>query len=278
MAFLRLAENPRDTVAGTRVLLLLPGVGPKRARQWMSLPVRGPDGFQAWTQVKPPAACSEIWPRLVELFTRLHGDTDLDVSAQIGEVRELYEPLLEEKYENPGPRLRDVEQLEELALRFPDRATMLADLALDPPTSTEDLAGPALQDEDYLVLSTIHSAKGLEWSAVYVLHASDGNIPSDMATNTPEQIEEERRLFYVALTRAKRNLYVYFPQEYAHGRWGKYSDRHSFAQLTRFVTENVKDYLDCKVAGTSLGGQVHGNEDHFGSSGKVRSRSRRFWS
>ena len=108
-------------------------------------------------------------------------------------------------------RLRDLEQLEALAARFPARPRLLAELALDPPSSTSDLAGPPLLDEDYVVLSTIHSAKGGEWDVVHVIHAADGMIPSDMATGNAEEIEEERRLFYVALTRARDALYVYFP-------------------------------------------------------------------
>src|SRR5256885_10659098 len=138
-------------------------------------------------------------------------------------------------------RARDIEQLEQISANFRSRSAMLTDLTLDPPASTQDLAGPPLREEDYLILSTIHSAKGCEWDVVYVIHAADGNIPSDMSTGSDEQIEEERRLFYVALTRARDFLEVCFPLRYYHKKWG-IGDRHTYAQLTRFLPESM---LDC---------------------------------
>ena len=134
-----------------------------------------------------------------------------------------------------------------VAGRFEDRATFLADLTLDPPSSTQDLAADPLLDEDYLILSTIHSAKGLEWDAVYVLHAADGNLPSDMATGSEAEIEEERRLFYVALTRAKNRLFVCYPQRYyfANRRRG---DEYGLAQRTRFLPESVLERFQERLA------------------------------
>jgi DNA helicase-2/ATP-dependent DNA helicase PcrA len=130
-------------------------------------------------------------------------------------------------------RARDLDQLEVLARRAPDRTAFLADLTLDPPASTGDLAGPPVLDEEYVVLSTIHSAKGCEWDAVYVIHAADGIIPSDMSTSEAE-LEEERRLLYVALTRARDQLWITFPLRYHH-RKHAHGDSHSYAQLTRFL-------------------------------------------
>jgi DNA helicase-2/ATP-dependent DNA helicase PcrA len=124
---------------------------------------------------------------------------------------------------------------------------MLSEITLDPPSSTQDMAGPPALDDDYLVLSTIHSAKGLEWDAVYVIHAADGNIPSDMATGSPEEIEEERRLFYVALTRAKNWLYVCFPLRYYRNA-GRFSSAHAYAQLTRFLAEGPCQFFHRCVA------------------------------
>ena len=112
----------------------------------------------------------------------------MDLPSQVHAVREVYAPLLERKYDNATARLRDLEQIERLASRFSDRLSMLADMALDPPAWAEELAGPPVLDEDYLILSTVHSAKGLEWDAVYVIHAADGNIPSDMATGSVDEI------------------------------------------------------------------------------------------
>jgi DNA helicase-2/ATP-dependent DNA helicase PcrA len=171
-----------------------------------------------------------------------------DLASQINRIRLYYAPLLERLYDNARARLMDLEQLEWLAARFPDRARFLAEMALDPPTYTEDLAGPPLLDEDFLILSTIHSAKGLEWDAVYVIHAADGNIPSDMSTGKLEEIEEERRLFYVALTRAKDWLYVCYPlRYYSYPR--TFSDVHGYSQLTRFLPESVRTFFEQRQAG-----------------------------
>ena len=170
------------------------------------------------------------------------------LAAQIHQVREFYEPILKDKYDHAEPRSRDLEQLEQLAARFPDRQTLLTELALDPPDATEDFAGDPHLDEDYLILSTIHSAKGLEWDAVYVIHAADGNIPSDMATRNAEEIEEELRLFYVALTRARNRLVVCYPLRYYHAARGSFTDRHGYAQLTRFISADVKPCFQAATA------------------------------
>ena len=240
LAFLRLAENSRDVIAGTRLLALLPGIGPHKARQLMEMLAEKPGDFAAWRTWKPPTASAAIWPLFVDLIENLtHAKGDLP--GQIHRVRVFYKPLLEECYDNPQPRARDLEQLENIASRYADRQTLLSDITLDPPSSTQDLAGPPLLDEDYLVLSTIHSAKGLEWDCVYVIHASDGNIPSDMSTGSQEGVEEELRLFYVALTRAKRWLYIYCPLRYYHSRG--FGDSHGYAQLTRFLPESTQGFL-----------------------------------
>jgi DNA helicase-2/ATP-dependent DNA helicase PcrA len=238
MAFLRLAENPRDMVAGTRLLPLLPGIGPARARQLMDKLFESGGDFLAWAQWRPPPACATLWPEFVKLLDGLtHSKQDLP--SQVNRARKFYTPLLEELYDNPNPRSRDLEQLEQIASRYRERATMLAEITLDPPSSTQDLAGPPLLDEDYLILSTIHSAKGLEWDAVYVIHAADGNIPSDMATGSAEETEEERRLFYVALTRAKNSLYVCHPLRYYRSP-GRFGDAYSLSQLTRFLPKQLE--------------------------------------
>jgi len=248
MAFLRLVENPRDLVAGSRLLTLLPGIGPKRARQLMEILLSAGGRFDAWACVKAPRAAEAVWPKLVSLMIALADLPTKEVASQLHLARKFYAPLLDEKYDNTAARQRDLEQLEQLAGRYPDRTAMLAEIALDPPTTAEDWAGDPLLDEDYLVLSTIHSAKGLEWDAVYVIHASDGNIPSDMATGSSEQIEEELRLFYVALTRAKDWLYVCFPQRYYHAYRGGFSDQFGYAQLTRFLPKGLKGCFHRRVA------------------------------
>jgi len=273
MAFLRLAENPRDMVSGSRLLPLLPGIGPGKARQLMDTLLAAGGSFDVWVEWRPPAAAAKIWPKFVKLLTDLT-DTKDDLPTQIGRVRKFYTPLLEAKYDHVEPRLRDLEQLELIASRYRSRSRMLLELTLDPPSSTQDLAGPPVLDDDYLVLSTIHSAKGLEWDAVYVIHAADGNIPSDMATKNPAEIEEERRLFYVALTRAKNWLYVCYPLRYY---WPGRSDHHTFAQRTRFLPDKLlKCFEQCVT-------DPFGNDDETDetpsrtTSRSVRRRTKDLW-
>ncbi len=261
LAFLRLAENPRDLMAGTRVLMLLPGVGPKRARALMDVLGSGAaPSFAAWAdRPSPSPAATTAWEGLVALMTGIGGPHPGDLASQIKRIRLFYAPLLERLYDNARARILDLEQLEGLAARSPDRARFLAEIALDPPSYTEDLAGPPLLDEDFLILSTMHSAKGLEWDSVFVIHAADGNIPSDMATGRLEEIEEERRLFYVALTRAKDWLYVCYPlRYYTYPR--TFSDIHGYAQLTRFLPEETRRlFEEVQAAGTATATDVDGN-------------------
>jgi DNA helicase-2/ATP-dependent DNA helicase PcrA len=239
VAYLRLAENPRDAVAGLRVLGLLPGVGPRTAATLMeALDAAGGD-FAAWVGRALPEATADLWPDFVALMRSLAGAPATDVAGQLHAARAFCTPLVEQRYDNAAARLADLEQLEMLGSRFDNRTLFLTELTLDAPQWTGDFAGPPLLDEDYLILSTMHSAKGLEFDVVYVIHAADGNIPSDMATGSVEEIEEERRLFYVACTRARDALYVVHPlRYYAVGR-GR-SDAYGYAQRTRFIPDRLR--------------------------------------
>jgi DNA helicase-2/ATP-dependent DNA helicase PcrA len=225
-------------MAAMRVLGLVPGVGPKTAESlWIALGESGGD-FETWVGARVPENASAVWPDVVSLLRTLSEGGELGVPAQVHAVRTVYAPLLEQRYDNVAARLRDLEQIESIASGARDRSQFLTDLALDPPAYTQDFAGPPLLDEDYLILSTMHSAKGLEFDVVYVIHAADGNIPSDMATGTVEGVEEERRLFYVACTRAKNQLYVAQPLRYYTQPRGR-SDRHGYAQRSRFLGDAV---------------------------------------
>jgi DNA helicase-2/ATP-dependent DNA helicase PcrA len=242
LAFLRLAENWRDNMAGLRALGLVPGIGPKTAAALMQALAAASGDFAAWAGRRVPEPARSSWPAVLELFATLAATGTADVSAQVHAVRSVYTPLLERRYDNCHARLRDLEQLEGLASGAKNRAEFLADLVLDPPSYTQDLAGPPTLDEDYLILSTMHSAKGLEFDVVYVIHAADGNIPSDMATGSLEEIEEERRLLYVACTRARDQLYLTHPLRYYTQPWAK-CDTHGYSQRSRFLTEGVLDHL-----------------------------------
>ncbi|MCA9038997.1 MAG: ATP-dependent helicase [Planctomycetaceae bacterium] len=217
LSFLRMAENPRDEVAIMRVLTLLPGIGRKKGAQLIEM-AKGHASFASgWKDFKPPAATRDHWPLFLALLQSLSlkRNEDESLSAQLKMVRRFYQPILEAKYDNLRARENDLDQLERISDRYLDRVTFLTDLALEPPTSLVELRDqPGNSDDECLVLSTIHSAKGLEWDAVYVLHAIEGCLPSEMALRSGDDLEEERRLFYVALTRAKQWLYVGCPRRY----------------------------------------------------------------
>ncbi|HET7869634.1 MAG TPA: ATP-dependent helicase [Actinomycetota bacterium] len=246
LAVLRVLENPRDEVSWFRVFQLLEGVGPATARRLVrEVSANGEAVDGSLVELSTAATIpGPARPGLDELASVAHDcGPHVPPPAQLSRVRRFLVPVLGRRYDHADARLRDLEQLEQLAAGYPTRGRFLADLALDPPTSTAELAGPPLLDEDYLILSTIHSAKGGEWDVVHVIHAADGMIPSDMATGDEERIEEERRLLYVALTRARDALYVYFPLRY-HRRNHGYEDRYHHAQITRFLPEEVRGLFD----------------------------------
>jgi superfamily I DNA/RNA helicase len=243
MSFLRLAENPRDRVAGQRVLTLLDGIGPKKAIQLQQVLNEASGDFTVWSATKPPAKAADDWPQMVSLLQYLSKQADGDLAMQIQSVLTFYEPLMAGRYDNLPQRQSDLEQLKEVAGRFEDRTTMLAELTLDPPDGEEALPDDA--DRDRLVLSTMHSAKGLEWKVVYVLHASDGKIPHQRSMSDPEQLEEERRMFYVAMTRAADWLYVCHPcRQRASQYGGSYFDDYEQTELTRFITKAAKQQFE----------------------------------
>jgi DNA helicase-2/ATP-dependent DNA helicase PcrA len=205
--------------------------------------------FAAWNDAKPPSKAEAEWPKLVSLLDHLADEKVAgDLATQMSSVMTFYEPLMEGRYENLRQRMEDLEELRQLAGRFEDRAAMLTELALDPPEATDALP-PGEANRDRLVLSTMHSAKGLEWKVVYVLHASDGKIPLERSLHGPEQLEEERRLFYVAMTRAADWLYICHPcrQSSSYGS-GWLGDVYERTELTRFITPAAKRRFECQDA------------------------------
>lgn len=234
LSLLRWVENPRDRVAGFRVLQLLPGIGPGTAGRVLDILVTASDPVWALSEVPQPARAGEAWTHLVTLFTRLSG-RETPWPLELAYVRQWYEPLLEAGYEDAQTRSADIIQLEQIAAGYQSRERFLTELTLDPPEATSDQAGVPLLDEDYLILSTIHSAKGQEWKSVHVLNVVDGCIPSDLGTGTAHELEEERRLLYVAMTRAKDELHLLVPQRFYVTQQSRNGDRHLYAQRTRFI-------------------------------------------
>jgi DNA helicase-2/ATP-dependent DNA helicase PcrA len=238
LCLLRVAENLRDRVASFRVLQLLPGVGPGVARRAGDFLEAENFAARALRRFVPPPAARRDWAELCALVDELR-DERAEWQGQMGRVRRFYEPHLTRLYDHAAMRAQDLEQLELIAAHYPSRERFLSELTLDPPSATSDLAGPPLRDEDWLVLSTIHSAKGQEWDQVFVINAADGSIPSDLATEKAEQIEEERRLFYVAMTRAREALHVVHPQRFHVQQQRRRGDVHMYAARTRFIPEAI---------------------------------------
>jgi DNA helicase-2/ATP-dependent DNA helicase PcrA len=240
LAAFRIADNPRDEVAWFRVLQLLPGVGPTKAKRAVSALGLLADGEDSDVLLRWPLA-------LAELPAAAHAQAEAVARAvgtkQAEPLRQAVAPLIRANYDNAEERLVDLDLLVEAAARVPRLSDVAADHALEPPRSTGDLAGVPAIDEDWLTISTMHSAKGMEWDVVHVIHAADGNIPSDMALNDRNGLEEERRLFYVAMTRPRREAHVYVPLRYHHRPAGR-DDRHSWAQPSRFLTDNVAATMD----------------------------------
>ena len=251
LAFLRLLENPRDEVSWYRVLMLLPGVGDTTARaaiDALAAEAWDPDALARFT---PPSRARDAHGALSGLLRALRtpvqpaaGDEDAAgaiVSAEIARIRGFYDAILMEKYDRPEPRLADLDQLQAIAGGYPGRAAFLSALALEPPSSTQDLAGGSEEDDDCLILSTAHSAKGKEWDAVFLIWAVDGWFPSARCAGDDEALEEERRLMYVAMTRARNHLAVVYPLNVYGSR--RASD-YSMDQLSRFLDRGVRERMD----------------------------------
>ena len=235
IAAARLLDNPSDEVAWFRLLRLHPGIGPARALAMVEAlaPTRG-DALASWPEAvaaAPAAVRTSLSDTLDGLAGARRRPSPGDRAAA---VLDTLTPLVRERYVDHQVRLDDLDRLVGTAAATDDLATWLAELTLDPPASTSDLAGPPHLDEDYVSVSTIHSAKGLEWPIVHIPHVIDGAFPSDMALRTPKGLDEERRLFYVAVTRAGDELHLYTPLRLPHHRMAS-DDRHSYAPTSRFL-------------------------------------------
>jgi len=244
LAVLRWADNPRNGIAAFRALKLLPGFGPALAVRAFEQVVAAGSALAALRDFRAPAAAAgAVWPAFVDLLMTLAAPAT-PWQGQVAGVRRWYEPQLERLHDNAAVRAADLEMLEHLASQYPNRERFLTELTLDPPQATGDLAGAPLLDDDYLVLSTVHSAKGQEWDAVYVLCVADGNFPSEFATGDAAGIEEERRLLYVAMTRARDSLYLMEPQRYYVTGQTRRGDRHVYGARSRFLDEDVLACFD----------------------------------
>jgi len=236
LAILRWAQNGGDRIAGFRTLQLIPGVGPAKASRILDA-VDENGAYGVVRNTAPPAGASEAWEALKDMLGAMAKTpawpSDLELAAR------WYGPMMNERYDDARVRLGDIEQLQRIGSTFASRTSFLTELTLDPPNSTSDESGPSTKDDDYLILSTIHSAKGQEWKNVFVLNVVDGCMPSDLGTGSTVELEEERRLLYVAMTRAKDELHLITPQRFYHTQQGKGGDKHVYAIRSRFVSSHI---------------------------------------
>ncbi len=242
LSVLRWAENPKNRVAGFRVLKLLPGVGPVLAARALDRLAENAGQFSAFADYRIVREDCELWSELVQLLCQLSCDTQA-WQGQLALVRNWYQPILELNYDDHYVRGGDIEQLEMIGGQYANRQKFLAELTLDPPIASGDLAGSPQLDDDYLILSTIHSAKGQEWKHVFVLNVNDGNFPNEFACGEPARIEEERRLLYVAMTRAKESLSLIRPLKYWVPEQTRLGDKHVYGAKSRFLTPAVMQHL-----------------------------------
>jgi DNA helicase-2/ATP-dependent DNA helicase PcrA len=243
LACLRFAQNPRDRIAGFRTLQLVPGIGAATAEAVLDALDGAAEPALALAAFRAPSRAADDWPGFVALFAALRAG-GIGWPAQLEAVRGWYDPHLERLHEDFAMRRSDLLQLEQIAGGYATRERFLTEITLDPPSATSDQAGVPHRDDDYLILSTIHSAKGQEWRQVFVLNCVDGCIPSDLGTGTSAEIEEERRLFYVAMTRARDHLHLVQPLRfYSHGQ-PRRGDRHVYASRTRFIPDRMLSHLE----------------------------------
>ena len=262
LATARILANPADDLAWFRLLRLHEGIGPVHARRVLAALIAGPDGpADGWPEAIEAApararrALAATLGRLAEAAGDPAGPTAVastgaasqTVASQAAAILVILDPLIRARYPDAAVRLTDLQRLADAAATQPSLHDALAELTLDPPVSASDLAGPPRLDEDYLTISTIHAAKGLEWPIVHLSHLVDGALPSDMALGDPGGLAEEHRLFYVAITRARDHLYLYAPQRLHYHRRGR-DDRHGFGQLTRFLHPEALAACDSATA------------------------------
>ena len=278
LSILKWAENPKNEVAAFRVLKLMPGMGPALAARCFESLACQDFSFNALSEFHPPAAAAEDWDAFCKLFTALASSEvgEPGWQAQLTLARRWYQPHLERIYDSVDTREADLEQLELISGRYPTRERFLTELTLDPPSATGDRAGDPMLDEDYLILSTVHSAKGQEWESVFVLNVTDGNFPSEFATGKSELIDEERRLLYVAMTRARQSLSLIAPLRFHVTQQRRDGDRHVYGARSRFVTDRLLTAMDQRFAGRS-GTEPRGFKVRSDKQIDVATRMRQMW-
>jgi DNA helicase-2/ATP-dependent DNA helicase PcrA len=243
LAVLRWADNPRNLLAAFRVLQFMPAMGPANAKRAVDHFVSKSFLWAGLESFEPPADARIAWKKCVDLFAALC-EPNREWRGQINMIREWYKPHMERLYDHVHTRIGDLDQLELLSSQYGTRERFITELTLDPPSASSDMAGQANQDEDTLVISTVHSAKGMEWDHVYVMNVVEGSFPNEFSAGKAEAIEEERRLLYVAMTRARNELNCVVPLRFQITSQPKTSDGHVYGGRSRFLTEKVMKCFD----------------------------------
>ncbi len=283
LAVLRWADNPKNGIAAFRVLQMLDGVGPATASKCLAHLAAQGWRFEALAGFEMPPATADAWPVFSGLMLALARPGAV-WAGQLEQVTGWYRPLLAQRHDDAAVRAADLDMLVSLAPQFATRERFLTELTLDPPAASGDLAGDALKDEDYLILSTVHSAKGQEWDAVYLLNVADGNFPNEFSTASEAGIEEERRLLYVAVTRARDSLHLIEPQRYFVTQQPRLGDQYVHGARSRFLSDAVLAHIDqCGSDGLAIvdrgaqsGGRLAGREP-AGPVVDVAARLRGMW-
>ena len=247
LSFLRVLENSRDEVSWYRLLLLLPGIGDTTARGAIDHLQGSAWDLTAFVAFDAPPRARTAHGALATLLTTLRGSSpegEGSLAREIAAIRKVYDDILRERYDRVEPRLADLDQLQTIAGGYPSRAAFLSALALEPPQSTQDLGFGSDSEDDVLILSTAHSSKGREWDAVFVIWAVDGWFPLARALGDENQVEEERRLLYVAMTRARNHLAVSYPLNVYDTRRGA---DYSIDQVSRFLDRGVREGMQRMV-------------------------------
>ena len=275
LAILRFAQNPRGRVAGFRVLQLIPGIGPATATRLLEAMDLAVDPCAALESFQVPANVVSEWSNFTRLYRALSDQKDT-WPADVDLAKRWYNPHLDRLHDDATMRRMDVDNLERMASGYCSRERFLSELTLDPPEATSDHSGVPHRDEDYVILSTIHSAKGQEWTSVFVLNVVDGCIPSDLGTGSNEEIEEERRLLYVAMTRAKEHLHLLVPHRFYVTQQSILGDRHLYASRSRFIPNALAKQFD-QVIWPTVSGDGGFNGIGGQASVQVRARARSAW-
>jgi DNA helicase-2/ATP-dependent DNA helicase PcrA len=241
LATLRWSQNLKDRVSGFRAIQLLAGIGPRTAGRVLDNLVSAPPGCALLAEQPVPEGVKANWLAFAALVESL---ATAPWPAAFEQLSVWYQDQMERLFDDALIRQADIEQLARIAATFPSLERFLTELTLNPPEATSDESGVPLLDEDYLILSTIHSAKGQEWNAVTLLNAVDGCLPSDLATGSAAEIEEERRLLYVAMTRARDHLDIMLPQRFYVSQQMGGGDRHVYASRSRFIPNALLPHFD----------------------------------